>query len=130
MVEHALYWTAVDSPDEGRYLTTILNSGALAEAVAPLQARGQHNPRHFDLHVFALGFPRYDASAPLHQQLAQLGAQAEAAAQAIELDPAWQFQKARRVVREGLAAAGITAAVDEAVQELLLELAPPPAIAS
>jgi hypothetical protein len=48
VMEHDLYWAAASGPDEARFLTAILNSSALTEAVRPLQARSEHNPRHFD----------------------------------------------------------------------------------
>jgi hypothetical protein len=54
VIDHKLYWAPVATVEEGRYLTAILNSQALAVAVAPLQARGQHNPRDFDMHIFAI----------------------------------------------------------------------------
>jgi len=44
VIDHILYWAAVHSRDEARYLTAILNSQSLTDAVLPLQARGQHNP--------------------------------------------------------------------------------------
>jgi hypothetical protein len=119
VIDHKLYWAAVDTPAEGRYLCAILNSQALSDAVAPLQARGQHNPRDFDMHVFALAFPTFNESDSLHQHLATLGEESEAVAAAVDLDPAWQFQKARRVTREALREHGVANEVDAAVADLL-----------
>jgi hypothetical protein len=121
IVEKALYWSAVESVAEGRYLTAILNSRALAAAVAPLQARGQHNPRHFDMHVFELPFPTFDPRNGAHAALAQLAARAEQVAAQVQLDDRWQFQRARRVVREALQEDGVARTIDEAVSELLTE---------
>lgn len=119
IIDHKLYWAACESLDEARYLTGILNSDALARAVAPLQARGQHNPRDFDMHVFALGFPAFDPDDPLHTAIAGLAEQAELIAESAELDDAAQFQRARRVVREALAADGVAKLIDGAVDDLL-----------
>jgi hypothetical protein len=119
VVEHKLYWAPVASKREGRYLCAILNSQAVAEAVAPLQSRGQHNPRDFDLHVFALAFPRFDARNELHVRLAELGERAEAVAAVTPLDDAWQFQKARRVVRAALRDSGVADAIDHTVVEVV-----------
>ena len=119
VIDHTLYWAAVGTAAEARYLSTILNSQALAEAVLSLQARGQHNPRHFDKHVFALGFPAFDRSSELHCRLAELAAVAEDIAAGVELDPRWQFQRCRRVTREVLRERGIATEIDEAVSELL-----------
>lgn len=119
MIDHKLYWGAVETPDEARYLTAILNSQALTNAVLPLQARGQHNPRDFDTHIFALPFPAFDSSDALHLELADLAAHAETLAADVELEPQWQFQKCRRVLREALVDAGIAGTIDATVDQLL-----------
>jgi hypothetical protein len=123
VIDHKLYWASVDSVDEGRYLCAVLNSQALADAVVGLQARGQHNPRDFDKHVFALPFPAFDAADDLHASLASLAARAEEVANALVLDGAWQFQKARRVTREALRDDGVAADIDDAVAALLAAVA-------
>lgn len=119
VIDHTLYWGAVSGEDEGRYLTAVLNSGALTSAVKPLQSRGQHNPRHFDMHVFALPFPTFSPSDELHQQLVELAARAEDVAAAVPLSEEWQFQKARRVIREALGQDGVAAEIDAAVEAML-----------
>ncbi len=126
VIDHTLYWCSVASPDEGRYLCAVLNSGALTDAVTKLQSRGQHNPRHFDLHVFALPFAIYDASNPTQRRLAELAERAEKVAESVELDDAWQFQKARRVVREALRDDGVATEIDATVRELLTQKAEGP----
>jgi len=127
IIDHKLYWAACDSVDEARYLTAIFNSEALTRAVAPLQARGQHNPRDFDMHVFSLGFPAFDPNDGLHQDIAALAERAETVATTVHLDPTWQFQKARRVTREALAENGIAAQIDAKVNDLFEPLAALPA---
>jgi len=119
VIDHKLYWAAVDSLEEGRYLTAILNSVTLAELVTPLQARGQHNPRDFDLHVFGIPFPIYDGDQELHRTLAAHAAVAEDVAGAIDLHSVGQFQKARRLVREVLREHGVAAQIDALVEELV-----------
>lgn len=76
IVEEALYWAAVDTLAEGRYLCAVLNSQALSDAVRPLQARGQHNPRHFDTRVFSLPFPSFDPTNSTHARLVELAERA------------------------------------------------------
>jgi hypothetical protein len=119
VIDHKLYWAAADSVEEARYLTAILNCEALREAVAPLQARGQHNPRDFDMHVFALPFPSFNENDELHHRIADLAGAAEAVAAEVKLDPGWQFQKARRAVRDALQEHGVTSEIDGSVSELL-----------
>jgi len=128
IIDHKLYWAPVDTIEEGRYLCAILNSQALTDAVAPLQARGQHNPRDFDMHVFALAFPIYNPDNELHQQIAELAGTAETVAAGLDLDPSWQFQKARRVTREALHKHGVAGDIDAAVAELLATEVPQPII--
>ena len=100
-------------------MCAVLNSQALADAVLGLQPRGQHNPRHFDTYVFALGFPIFDPTKGSHWQLAQLAARAERVAAEVDIDPTWQFQKARSVTRDALREDGVATLVDAAVAELL-----------
>lgn len=119
VIENKLYWAPCESIEEARYLTAVLNSGPLAQAVTPLQSRGQHNPRDFDTLVFAVPFPAFDTESDLHLRLAALAARAEAVASKVALDPAWQFQKSRRLTRQALAADGIAAQIDAATTELL-----------
>jgi hypothetical protein len=121
VIDHKLYWVPVATVDEARYLTAILNSKALTDAVLPLQARGQHNPRDFDTHIFTLPFPGFDASNSLHGQLSGLAAHAEAVAAAVDLNDGWQFQRCRRLTRAALAEEGVAAKIDLFVDELLSE---------
>lgn len=121
LIEKALYWGTVDSVQEGQYVCAILNSDRFAEAIRPLQARGQHNPRHFDMHVFAVAFPLFDPSVELHQELVALAGRAEAVAESMEFDLTRQFQRARRAIREALREEGIAAELDRAVNALLLK---------
>ncbi len=120
VIEHKLYWATVASVSEGRYLCAVLNSQVLADVVVGLQSRGQHNPRDFDTHVFALPFRTFDAKQALHIRLAELAERAEDVANEVALDEQWQFQRARRAVREALREDGVAAAIDDAVNELAI----------
>lgn len=71
------------------------------------------------MHVFALPFPTYSPSDETHQALAELAARAEEVASSVGLSDEWQFQKARRVIREALAQDGVAAEINEAVEEML-----------
>jgi len=124
VIDHKLYWAPVETVEEALYLVAVLNSQALTDAVAPLQARGQHNPRDFDMHVFALPFPIFDRDSEIHQTLAELASVAEAVAAAVDIDPGWQFQKARRITREALRKHGVAGQIDATVDDLLAEAIP------
>ena len=65
------------SVEEAQYLTAILNSPELTKLVAPMQARGEHNPRDFDKQVWRLPIPLFDPEMTRHRQLVELAAKAE-----------------------------------------------------
>ncbi|HEY1004921.1 MAG TPA: hypothetical protein VGD83_35335 [Streptosporangiaceae bacterium] len=118
VIEHSLYWAAASGIDEARYLTAILNSDTLTQLVRPLQARGEHNPRHFDKYIFQLPIPLYDPGNPEHQQLAELAKHAEEAAAAVEL-PDVSFQAQRRRIREALSRDGVGGEINNLTTTLL-----------
>lgn len=103
IIEHKLYWAPVSTRQEGQYLSSILNSSALLARVRPLQAVGLFGPRDFDKHIFDVPIPLFDATVDTGKL---------------------KFQGARKRIRQALDAAGITAKIDEAVQELI----PPEAV--
>ncbi len=119
IVLHELYWAATSTVEEAQYLTAILNSPVITDRVAPYQARGQFGARHFDLYVWYVPIPEYDAAIGDHRALAELGAQAEDVAGEVEVPASLGFQTARRRVREALQAAGVEHAIDEAVRDLV-----------
>jgi hypothetical protein len=70
VVDHKLYWTAVASAGEARYLAAILNSETARERTAKYQSRGQWGARDFDKVVFNLPIPRYGTKIKLQRDLA------------------------------------------------------------
>jgi hypothetical protein len=119
VVEHKLYWASAASEAEAHYLTAILNSATLTERVQPLQARGAFGPRDFDLYVFYVPIPLYDADEQLHALLAELGATAEQVAAGLELPEGLGFQRARALVRAALREHGVAGRIEAAVAELV-----------
>jgi hypothetical protein len=119
VIEHAIYWAQVSSESEGQYLTALLNSETSRARVAAMQARGQWGARHFDKVMFNLPIPLFDASVPLHNQIAAAGAQAERIAGAFELPETVKFQRARKLIRDALTETGIAPRIDELVARLL-----------
>jgi hypothetical protein len=108
VIDHKLYWGPAADLDEARFLTAILNSTTLTMAVRPLQARGEHNPRDFDKHVFQLPIPLYDADDAAHKWLVELAMRSEQVATSVDL-PAMRFEAQRRRIRETLAEDGVAA---------------------
>ena len=119
VIEHANYWTSPSSEQEAHYLAAILNAETTRARVVALQARGQFGARHFDKVMFTLPIPRFDASVPLHIDIAAVGAEAETAAAKVDLPEAAKFQRARKHVRDALIEGGIAARIDALVDRLL-----------
>jgi hypothetical protein len=119
VIDHKLYWATVASIDEARYLTAILNSGALTALVSPLQSRGEHNPRDFDKYVWRLPIPLYEPTNELHGLLVEHAARAEAIAADTDVGGIHTFQAQRRRVREALEVARLGHELDELVKALI-----------
>lgn len=119
VIDHTLYWAKPRTENEAQYLVAILNSEAARQRAEQYQARGQWGARHFDKVVFNLPIPRFDERSKLHQALAAAAAEAEKLAAQVQLPENAKFQRARRLVRDALAAAGIAARIDALVARLL-----------
>lgn len=119
IVEHGVYWAAVDTETEGRYLVAILNSETARARIEHLQARGEQGARHFDKLMFTLPIPRFDPREALHARLAEAAARAERVAAAVDIPEGTPFVPARRLVRDALAADGVAAEIDALVARLL-----------
>jgi hypothetical protein len=74
--------------------------------------------------MFNLPIPRFNASEPLHNELAAAAVEAERIAGALELPEALKFQRARKLIRDALTETGIAQHVDELVARLLDESPP------
>ena len=125
IVDHTLYWAAVESVEEAQYLQTILNSDEVHAKIEPLMSEGLFGKRHIDKYVFAAGFPMYDPGSELHQQLAAAGARAEAVAAEVDVSTAGSFQLARRQVR-----AALGGQVGDEIEQLVHTLLAPVEVAS
>lgn len=118
VVDHKLYWAAVDTPAEGHYLTAILNSEAILDRVRPLQTVGLFGPRDFDKHIFDVPIPAYDSRNDLHLRLSVLGRRASEIAASVGTGTA-KFQAARKKVRAALAEDGVWSEIENSVLELI-----------
>ena len=77
ILDHKLYQTICQSVDEACYLTAVLNSKGLTNAVVEFMTKGLYGARDFHKHGWKLPIPRYDANDPLHVPLSELGMIAE-----------------------------------------------------
>lgn len=117
VIEHKLYWLKVDSAEEGHYLAAILNSDAVAAAVARRQSRGLFGTRDIDMLPWRLPIPAYDAENEVHASIASLGAAAAAGAAAVDLSGVSEFTEGRRLIRKALA--GTLLEIDSRVEALI-----------
>ncbi len=81
VVEHKLYWAAFEGPEEAHYLTAMLNSESVNEAIKPFQSMGLLGERDIEKKLLEVPFPRYNPADPVHARLAAVGALAHARAQ-------------------------------------------------
>ncbi len=69
--------------------------------------------------MFNLPIPRFDAREKLHLALAEIAAEAEKIAAAVELPEGVKFQRARGLVRAALTGAGISQQIDGLMVRLI-----------
>lgn len=119
VIDQALYWAAASSEDEARYLVALLNSETLTKKVRPLQARGQHNPRHFAKHVWRLPVPMFNAADSRHLTLAHLSREAEELASEMTLPENTSFEALRRRVRQAITSTDTGRQIESLATELL-----------
>ena len=119
VVEHKLYWAAIESEDEGHYLASVLNSENARARVAHMQSRGEQGARDFDKLMFTLPIPRFDPRNPDHRALAVAGREAERIAATVPIPDGTPFQRARAVIRQTLRDESIASRIGELVEHLL-----------
>ena len=73
LIYNTLFWIECLSIEEADYLSAIINSETLEQAVKPLMTKGQFGPRHLQKHLWRLPIPEYDNTDPTHTELASLG---------------------------------------------------------
>ncbi|MBX3273062.1 MAG: N-6 DNA methylase [Sandaracinaceae bacterium] len=118
IIDHSLYWAAVGSAAEGQFLCAILNAPVVTELVRPLMSYGK-DERHIDKYVWMLPIPDFTPSAPLHAELAALGAEAEALVAGWSPAKPQHFARQRAAIRDLLARSQVGQAIEAAVRELL-----------
>ena len=128
ILDHKLYQTICQSVDEACYLTAVLNSKGLTNAVVEFMTKGLYGARDFHKHGWKLPIPRYDVDDPLHVRLGELAKTAEQECQAliansnIMSNPAGdaQAREARRMIRhEWQPNSKVAQDIEGAVAELL-----------
>ena len=119
VIDHKLYWAAVDSVEEAHYVCGVLNSETLRVGVARYQSQGQWGARNFDKYVFNLPIPRYNGGNALHRRIAQAARTAEDVARLVPMKEGEYFTRARKRIRAALKEHGIADRLEDLVTELL-----------
>lgn len=104
VVEHKLYWFPCKSPEEGYYLTAILNSLVADEMIKPFQTLGLLGERDIEKKILELPIPVFSRNNSIHLELAELGKEATKKANRIVLDlpETRSLGMKRKAVREAL----------------------------
>jgi hypothetical protein len=77
VIDHELFYYPTETEEEAYYLSAILNSDVINQAIKPLQAEGDFGPRH--IHKLPLEFPipEFDSENETHQRLVELAKSGE-----------------------------------------------------
>ena len=102
VMDAKVYYAVCDNEDEAAYLTAVLNSRAVNDAIKPFQSTGLQGERDVHTKPLELPIPAFDERHKVHAELARLGREATASAAGVLSDPALPTNLAgrRRVARE------------------------------
>ena len=100
IIDTKLYWTSVNSKNEGLYLEGILNSDCLIEKIRDLQSQGQWGARDIHRHLLKPPIPKYDPSNKDHKDIVNLTKEIRKIAYNVEIDSSKYFTSSRRKIRE------------------------------
>lgn len=119
IIDTKLYWAAMDSQEEARYLCGIFNTEVLRAGVEPYQSKGQWGARDIHKYVFNLPISKFDKGNSLHQEIVEAAKIAENVAHAVPQKEGEYFTRTRRRVRDALTENGIAEELESLVGELL-----------
>src|SRR5204862_2916578 len=72
LIDHKTYWGSFENEDEAHYLSAILNSEAVNEAIKPFQSLGLMGERDIHKKVLDVPFPQYSKEVAKHRDLVRL----------------------------------------------------------
>jgi type I restriction-modification system DNA methylase subunit len=105
ILDHKTYWASFDSEDEAYYLSAILNSEAVNDAIKPFQSLGLMGERDIHKKVLDVPFPVFNKEDERHKELVRLAKEAEARAKKATKLPSFpgHLPKQRAFIREQVA---------------------------
>lgn len=86
VAEHKLYWAAFRHPIEAHFVSAILNSESVNEAIKPFQSTGLMGERDIEKKLLDVPIPVFDSKNTKHRKLSALGIKAHRQARAIIRD--------------------------------------------
>jgi hypothetical protein len=119
ILDHKLYWIAVDHEDEAFYLAAVLNSETTRERASKWQSEGQFGKRDFDKAVFNLRIPKFNSGISTHLNLVDAGRLAESIAASVALPERRYFTTLRKKIRDAITEASVARKIDGLVAALL-----------
>jgi hypothetical protein len=119
IIDHKLYWAALESVAEAHYLCAVLNSETARARAAKWQSQGQWGARDFDKVIFNLSIPKFSEKDGVHTKLAEAAIEAQKVAATVVLKSGLHFTRARAAIRGALSGVGISGQIDELVGQLL-----------
>ena len=99
VIDTKLYWTSVNSKNEGIYLEGILNSDCLIEKIRDLQSQGQWGARDIHRHLLKPPIPKYNSKIQLHNSIVSHTKKIREITRNTKLDSSWYFIKSRKKIR-------------------------------
>lgn len=118
--DHHAYEYATSNEDEAHYLSSLLNSTAVDEAIKSVQTRGAFGPRNIHRAPFdalPTPIPRYDARDERYRRLAELSRRCHERVAGMTLPQGRAIGRLRQEVRQALA--GELAEIDRLARDLL-----------
>ncbi len=119
IIDTSLYYTTVNTKEEGLYLEGILNSASLIERIQGVQAQGQWGARHIHRHLLKPYFPKYNPKDSLHREIVDFAREIKEIAGNAKLDTDYNFIKIRQKIREKIKKEQTWKNLNQSVHELL-----------
>lgn len=121
VVDTTLYWAAFMDKSEANYVTAILNSRIVNEAIKPFQSTGLLGERHVHKKLLDLPIPLFDPKNPKHRKLSEMGLLAHKQVQTAMNDPNFPIGSslARQRAYTRTAVKDTLAEIDDLVKALL-----------
>ncbi len=76
LVEHKLYWAAFNNAAEAHFVTAVLNSASVNDAIKPFQSTGLLGERDIEKKLLDVPLPLFNSENALHVKLSECGSEA------------------------------------------------------